>query len=214
MKIISVNVGQPTALQVGERTVVTGIRKHPVPGRVRVDEQGLEGDRIMNRRYHGGPDQAVYVYTREDYDAWEERLGRTLEPGAFGENVLISGAESAEVRIGERFTLGEVVLEATAPRIPCGTLGARMEDAGFVKRFVQVRRPGFYARVLTPGEIGKGDPVTRIPAPDGAPSIGELFDADFAKDRDPAALRAWLAFPLGQRQRKDVEKWLAKGEGV
>lgn len=115
MKIISVNVGQPTALQVGQRTAVSGIRKHPVPGRVQVGEKGLEGDHVLNRRYHGGPDQAVYVYTREDYDHWTELLGRALEPGAFGENVLISGAESAEVRVGERFLLGAVEIEVTAP---------------------------------------------------------------------------------------------------
>lgn len=214
MKIISVNVGQPTALQVGQRTAVSGIRKHPVPGRVQVGEKGLEGDHVLNRRYHGGPDQAVYVYTREDYDHWTELLGRALEPGAFGENVLISGAESAEVRVGERFLLGAVEIEVTAPRLPCSTLGARMEDAGFVKRFKAARRPGFYARVLQSGDIGRGDLVTRTPAPDGAPTIGELFDADFAKSHDPAELRAWLTFPLGKRQRKEVEKWLAKAEGV
>ena len=213
MKIISVNVGQPTALQVGQRTTVTGIRKHPVPGRVRVGAEGLEGDHVLNRRYHGGPDQAVYVYTREDYDHWAEVLGRPLEPGTFGENVLLGGAESAEVRVGERFMLGEVEIEVTAPRLPCGTLGARMEDAGFVKRFRAARRPGFYARVLQGGDIGRGDPVTRTPAPGGAPTIGELFDADFAKTHDPATLRGWLTFPLGQRQRRDVEKWLAKAEG-
>lgn len=103
MKLLSVNVGQPTALQVGQHTTVTGIHKHPVPGRVRVTAQGLDGDHVLNRKHHGGPDQAVYVYTREDYDHWSEALGWTLEPGTFGENLLISGLESAGVRIGERF---------------------------------------------------------------------------------------------------------------
>ena len=213
MNIISVNVGQPTALQVGQRTTVSGIRKHPVPGRVQVTERGLEGDHVLNRRYHGGPDQAVYVYTREDYDHWAELLGHAPEPGTFGENVLISGAESAGVRVGERFMLGAAEIEVTAPRLPCSTLSARLEDPGFVKRFRAARRPGFYARVLRPGDIGRGDPVTRTPAPDGAPTIGELFDADFARTHDPAELRGWLAFPLGQRQRREVEKWLAKAEG-
>ena len=213
MKIISVNVGQPTALQVGQRTTVTGIRKHPVPGRVRVGADGLEGDHVLNRKHHGGPDQAVYVYTREDYDAWEDLLGRPLEPGSFGENVVVGGLESAPVRIGERFALGEVVLEVTAPRIPCGTLGARMEDAGFVKRFAQMGRPGFYARVLQEGEIGKGDEVTRTPAPDTAPTIGEIFAAWYADGRDPATLRPWLDAPLGVRLRADIQKWLTKAEG-
>lgn len=213
MKIISVNVGQPTALQVGQRTTVTGIRKHPVPGRVRVGADGLEGDHVLNRKHHGGPDQAVYVYTREDYDAWEELLGRQLEPGSFGENVVVGGLESAPVRVGERFALGEVVLEVTAPRIPCGTLGARMDDAGFVKRFAVMGRPGFYARVVQEGEIGKGDGVTRTAGPDTAPTIGEIFAAWYTDGRDPETLRRWLEAPVGVRLRADIQKWLKKAEG-
>lgn len=214
MKVISVNVGQPTALRVGNHTAVTGIRKHPVPGHVRVTVAGLEGDRVLNRRYHGGPDQAVYLYTREDYDEWQGRLGRPLEPGTFGENLVVSGLESAEVRVGERFQIAGVLLEVTAARIPCGTLGARMEDAGFVGRFVEARRPGFYARVLQEGDIERGDAVTRIAAPEGAPTIGELFDLRYARERDPERLRQVLTFPVAKRVRADLEKWLAKAEGT
>ena len=218
MKIISVNVGQPTALRVGQRTAVSGIRKHPVPGRVRVGGLGLEGDHVLNRRHHGGPDQAVYVYTREDYDAWEEKLGRRLEAGTFGENLLISGGESAHWAVGDRLELGDgegeggagAVLEVTAARIPCATLGARMEDAGFVKRFAALGRPGFYTRVLQPGEIGKGDACRRVPGPEGAPTIAQVFAASLGQEREEAELRRWLEYPLAKRLRADVEGWLAR----
>lgn len=213
MQLLSVNVGQPTALQVGQHTTVTGIRKHPVPGRVRVTAQGLDGDHVLNRKHHGGPDQAVYVYTREDYDHWSEALGRTLEPGTFGENLLIGGLESAGVRIGERFRVGEVLLEVTAPRIPCGTLGARMEDAGFVKRFARARRPGFYTRVLAGGEVGRRDEVTRIPAPEGAPTIAELFDLWYGAAPPRQTLEGYLISPLGVRLRRAVEAQLARISG-
>ena len=213
MQLLSVNVGQPTALQVGQHTTVTGIRKHPVPGRVRVTAQGLDGDHVLNRKHHGGPDQAVYVYTREDYDHWREALGRTLEPGTFGENLLIGGLESAGVRIGERFRVGEVLLEVKAPRIPCGTLGARMEDAGFVKRFARARRPGFYTRVLAGGEVGRRDEVTRIPAPEGAPTIAELFDLWYGAAPPRQTLEGYLISPLGVRLRRAVEAQLARISG-
>ncbi len=204
------NVGQPTAAHVGNRTIVTGIRKHPVPGRVRVTAQGLDGDRVINRRHHGGPDQAVYVYTREDYDHWEETLGRAPEPGLFGENLLVGGLESAGVRVGERFRVGAVLLEVTAPRIPCGTLGARMEDAGFVKRFAQARRPGFYTRVLETGDVGRGDGVTReTAAPVGAPTVAEVFDAWLGGKPDRATLERSLAAPLAARFRRGLEEMLS-----
>ncbi|WP_135229573.1 MOSC domain-containing protein [Deinococcus fonticola] len=210
MKVISVNVGQPTAVQVGNHTTISGIRKHPVPGRVQVGAQGVVGDRVLNRKHHGGPDQAVYVYTREDYDAWTDLLGRPLPEGKFGENLLISGAESAGVKIGERFQVGNVILEVSGVRVPCGTLGAVMEDAGFVKRFVQARRPGFYTRVIQGGEIGRGDDVARIPGPDGAPTIGEVFDVWYANssERQDARLKEWLTYPLAERLRATVQSWL------
>lgn len=211
MKVISVNIGQPTAVQVGNRTTVTGIRKHPVPGRVQVTPEGLDGDRVLNREHHGGPDQAVYIYTREDYDHWTELLGRTLEPGIFGENLLISGVESAGVQIGERFRVGGVVLEVTAARIPCGTLGARMEDAGFVKRFARERRPGFYTRVLEPGDVGRGDDVTREPAPAGAPTVVETFDLWFSEKPDRGTLERYLNYPVAARLRRDIEGRLQGG---
>ena len=212
MKVISVNIGQPTAVHVGNRMSVSGIRKHPVPGRVNVTASGLDGDHVHDRKHHGGVDQAVYVYTREDYDHWNDLLGRTLEPGTFGENVLISGLESAGVGIGERFRMGHALLEVTAARIPCGTLGARMEDAGFVKRFARERRPGFYARVLEPGDVGRGDDVTREAALAGAPTVADVFDLWFAGERDRETLERLLTYPVAVRLRADIEEWLAKLE--
>ncbi|MFC4425437.1 MOSC domain-containing protein [Deinococcus navajonensis] len=218
IKVISVNVGQPTALQVGNHTKVTGIAKHAVPGRVRCSDTGLDGDRVMDRRHHGGPDQAVYIYTREDYDAWAERLGAEPAPGTFGENLLISGLESAAVRVGARLEIRDpdgdtVVLEVTAPRIPCGTLGAHMRDAGFVKRFAQERRPGFYTRVLSGGRLGRGDSVTYRPGDPAAPTIGELFDFVYDKAPEAARLRAALAAPLATRFRTALEDMLSKQAG-
>lgn len=208
MRVLSVNVGQPSAAQVGPRSIVTGIRKLPMSGRVRVTAQGLEGDHVMNRKHHGGPDQAVYVYTREDYDHWAELLEGALDPGTFGENLLVDGLESAGVGIGERFRVGGVLLEVTAPRIPCATLGARMEDPGFVKRFRQARRPGFYTRVLESGDVGAGDGVDREFTPEGAPAVADVFDAWFGPGQGRAQIERYLAFPLAARYRRGLEKLL------
>ncbi|BDP41277.1 molybdenum cofactor biosynthesis protein [Deinococcus aetherius] len=209
------NVGQPTAAQVGHRTVVTGICKHPVPGRVRVTVEGLDGDRVMNRKYHGGPDQAVYVYTQEDYDHWAGVLGRAPEPGFFGENLLVGGLESAGVRVGERFRVGTVLLEVTAPRIPCATLGARLEDAGFVKAFARARRPGFYTRVLETGDVGRGDEVTRErAAPAGAPTVAELFGAWLGDPPVRETLERYLTAPLAVRFRRGLEERLGGVEST
>src|SRR5690606_33248002 len=83
--------------------------------------------------------------------------GRELGPGTFGENLTVTGLPAPGIAIGSRLVFDEVVLEATAPRIPCSTLAARMGDAAFVKRFMQVERPGIYCRVVSPGRLQPGD---------------------------------------------------------
>ncbi|MFC5847480.1 MOSC domain-containing protein [Deinococcus petrolearius] len=212
VRILSVHLGRPAPVQLGARTVTSGIDKRPVPGRVPLGALGLDGDHVLNTRHHGGPDQAVYLYTAPDYDRWTEELGERPAPGTFGENVLLGGLESAGVRIGTQLDCGDARLEVTAARIPCATLAAHMGDPTFVRRFAALRRPGLYARVLRPGTLGAGDPVTVHPAPEGAPTAGEVFDLWFARRRDPARLRELLAYPLAARLREDVEGWLKKGK--
>ncbi|PTA69602.1 MOSC domain-containing protein [Deinococcus arcticus] len=215
LRVTAVCVGQPTALKVGGRTTVTGIDKHPLPGHVQVTRAGLDGDHVLNRKHHGGPDQAVYAYTMPDYAAWAAELAAPARPGLFGENLTISGLSSAEVRVGDRLTVhgaaGEVVLEVTAPRIPCGTLAAHVREGSFVKRFARMRRPGLYLRVLQEGTVGAGDPVSFTPGDPAAPTLGELFDAYVGEpDLTRDSLQAWLAFPLAQRTRRDLEGRLSK----
>ena len=84
---------------------------------------GLVGDTVGNQRLHGGDDQAVYAYAREDLDMWETRLARPLTNGMFGENLTTSGVGVTEARVGERWRIGTdgLVLEVSAPRTPCRT---------------------------------------------------------------------------------------------
>lgn len=208
--VLSINVGAATPVQIGERTIQSGIRKVPVPERVAVGPDGLHGDHILNRKHHGGPDQAVYVYTAEDYACWAEALGEPPNPGTFGENLTLSGFESAGIRVGERLQIGPVLLEVTAPRIPCNTLAAVMGDPAFVKRFRQARRPGLYLRVLVGGDVGAGDPVTRLPGPPDAPTIGEFFELCFQRQPGRVALERLLAAPIDERSRTEYSERLAR----
>lgn len=143
------------SLQTGPVVGSTAIVKEPVEPPIAVGSLGLEGDEQADPRYHGGPDQAVYLYSAEDYAWWSEQLGRELPPGMFGENLTVDRFPEV-VRIGDRLRIGEIELEITGPRIPCSKLAARMEDPRFVKRFAQADRPGYYARVLSPGTLQPG----------------------------------------------------------
>ncbi len=211
MRLTSVNRGRVRELAVGERTIKTGIAKRPVLGGVRVGRLGLDGDAIVDGEHHGGPDQAVYVFGSEDYEWWSYRVGRPLEPGTFGDNLTIDGLASADVAVGDRFTIGDtVVIEASAPRIPCTTLAYRMGNAQFVKRFREVERPGFYCRVISEGLVRAGDFVEHTPYAGDRVTIVELFRAYYEKQTPEATLRRFLAAPLAERARQQKLEQLEK----
>lgn len=155
----SVNVGVPRVVEVDGRSVLTAIWKDPVEGRVPLRGVNLEGDDQADRTVHGGPDKAVYAYGLEDTTWWSSELGAELGPGAFGENLTVSGIPVSEAVIGERWEVGTTLLEVAQPRVPCFKLGLRFGDPTFLRRFAQAGRPGAYLRVVDEGDIGAGDQV-------------------------------------------------------
>ena len=185
MRILSVNVGQPQ-LNPWKTMKLTGIDKRPVEGPVMVSRPrakgmglvGLAGDRVYDVLNHGGPDQALYAYAREDLDFWVAELGRPLPNGVFGENLTTQGIDVNDALIGERWRIGpDLILEASCPRIPCGTFQGWLAQAGWVKRFTLAARPGPYFRVIEPGEIQAGDQIEIVYRPDHDVTIALSFRA-------------------------------------
>ncbi len=195
----SVNVGRPQANPY-KQTQATGIAKQPQPGPVEVRApgaksgglgSGLVGDYIGDRRHHGGDEQAVYAFAREDLDRWEARLGRTLPNGSFGENLTTYGIDLAASRLGERWRVGkDVELQVTCPRIPCATFRGWMQETGWLRTFTLDARPGAYLSVLTPGRLRSGDVVEVVHVPDHGVTISQSFRALTV---EPALLPGLLA---------------------
>ncbi len=215
MRLSSVNIARERPIEHAKPSGKTGIFKRPVATPVRVSSTGLEGDAVCDTENHGGVDQAVYLYGTPDYawwsaELWSAELGLELSPGTFGENLTISGLESARVAIGERFHLGEVILEATAPRVPCVTLAARMNDPTFVKRFRAAERPGLYCRVIREGCVQVGDAVKVQRFPGELVTALELFRAFYDPHPGEATLRRHLGAPLAVRARLEKEEQLRK----
>ncbi len=182
----TVNAAQPQPNPYKER-FATGIGKRPVEGAVEVRDpgakttglgSGLVGDFIGDGRHHGGADQAVYAYAREDLAAWAQRLERELPNGFFGENLTTVGVDVTDARIGERWRVGDTVeLQVTCPRIPCGTFAGWMGRRGWLKTFTGAAVPGAYLKVVTPGRIAAGDPVTVLHRPSHEVTVALCFRA-------------------------------------
>jgi len=206
-RVISVHIGSPSSLDLGNRVVQTGIHKPPISGPVHVGALGLTGDAVLDTKHHGGADQAVYLYRAEDLQWWSGALGRDLPGGIFGENLVIEGLPE-ELRVGDRLLTEQITLELSAPRIPCSVLAAHMGDAGFVKRFIEANRSGNYARVIQQGQVEAGDPVEH--APSQGPLCSEIYAEWYRKPHDLEVLRRGLSAPLARRTRVQFEAWLAE----
>ena len=171
--------------------VRTAIWKAPVDGRVAVRGVNVEGDDQADRRVHGGEFKAVYAYAIEETRAWEEELGREIGPGGFGENLTLEGVDVSGARVGERWRVGTVLLQATEPRVPCFKLNLRMGDSRFGRRFLRAGRPGAYLRIVEEGEVGAGDAVEIVRRPEHDVTMRLMMHAALVdKDRLPELLGA------------------------
>lgn len=182
----SVNVGKPRDAawaEIGR----TSIDKRPRDCSVAVRRLGLEGDQVSDTRHHGGPDQAVYAFAREDLDAWEVRLGREIRDGQFGENLTTEGIDVNEAELGERWRVGSTVLEVASFRTPCNEFKNWMGESGYdptawVKRFTAEHRSGPYLRVVEEGALAAGDGIEVVHRPGHGVTVTMMFKA-FSTER-------------------------------
>ena len=180
-QVLSVNVGRPR-----ERAWAgigrTSIEKRPVAGPVPVRRLGLDGDQVSDTKHHGGVDQAVYAFAREDLDHWVEQLGSPIRDGQFGENLTTSGIDVNEAEVGERWRVGTALLEVASIRIPCNDFKRWMgvsgyDDTAWVKRFAAQGRIGPYLRVLEEGVVEAGDPIEVVHRPGHGVTVTAMFRA-------------------------------------
>jgi MOSC domain-containing protein YiiM len=171
--VASVNVGLPRSVEWRGREVTTAIWKEPTTARVQLQGINATGDAQADLRVHGGPDKAIYAYAVEDYEWWASSVG-PLEPATFGENLTTSGIDLRASHIGDRWRVGDALLEVSQPRSPCFKLGIRMVDEGFPLRFIEAGRPGTYLRIIEPGSVTVGDEIEVSPTHPPAVSVGSL----------------------------------------
>jgi MOSC domain-containing protein YiiM len=216
--VLTVNVARVRENPDPRASLPTGIDKVPTDGAVPVRApgpmrgglgSGVVGDVIGNQKLHGGNDQAVYAYAREDLDVWETQIGMRLTNGMFGENLTTSGIDVTGARIGERWRVGSdgLVLEVSAPRTPCRTFEAFLQREHWIKTFTAAGKPGAYFRVVSPGTVTGGDPIAVEYRPDHDVTIGLVFRARMS---DPGLLpRLTEADALSAELKEYVRKKLS-----
>lgn len=204
----SVLTGQVKTL---EPRFVSAIDKKERVGSVRVGLQGLDGDEQGDRRFHGGPDKAVHVYAHEHYERWIFELGALPvlgAPGAFGENLSTGGLLESDVCLADELRVGSVVLQVSQARQPCWKLNRRFGVADMARRVQDRLRPGWYCRVLQPGELRAGDAIELLARPHPDWPLSRLLRLLYRSDAVDADLAPALRLPLVPSWRRLLERRL------
>jgi ferredoxin-NADP reductase/MOSC domain-containing protein YiiM/ferredoxin len=194
--LVSVNVGLPRNVAWRERTVYTGVWKHPVEGRRRARRSNLDGDGQGDLAGHGGEQRAVLVYQLDSYRHWRAELRRDdLDPGVFGENFTVDGLADDQVCIGDRYRIGTALFEVTQPRVTCYRVGMRLEEPRIPALLVAHHRPGFYLRVIEEGDVGAGDAIERVVAGPAGLTVAEVDALLYLPGHPRALLRRAVDVP-------------------
>jgi MOSC domain-containing protein YiiM len=178
-------VGTPHAEDPLERAFTSAIWKSPVTGPVFAGALGLAGDAVANTKVHGGVDQALLMYAVSHYPVWESELGRSMSPGAFGENLTVDGLDEESACIGDVLAIGTVRLEVSQPRQPCATLARRHQIRDMIAR--GNGRSGWYLRVLTEGTLEVGQSIEVADRPNPAWPVRRAAVVMHARAREPVA---------------------------
>ena len=173
--LVAVNVGLPRDVAWKDRVVHTGAWKTTVDGPRMVRRLNMDGDGQGDLGGHGGEQRAVFVYQLDSYRHWADFLDRDdLRYGQFGENFTVDGLPDDEVCIGDRYRIGDAVFEVTQPRVTCYRVGMRLNEPRMAALLVSHRRPGFYFRVITEGEVQAGQEIVKVAGGPEGISVAEI----------------------------------------
>jgi MOSC domain-containing protein YiiM len=133
---------------------------------------------------HGGLEKAVCVYPFDRYRYWKRVPGRELEPGAFGENLTVSGALETEVCVGDAFGIDGAVAQVCQPREACNKLAGKNAEKLLPKWVVRTGYTGFYMRVLSEGLVNTGAAFEHIENHPDHITIADVSEAIYKRSYD------------------------------
>ena len=206
--VLSLNTGKTRKFTLDDnRSMVSAIDKVPTTGPVYLGAEGFAGDECADRRYHGGSDKAVCVYSADHYPFWEKFLLKPLTPGAFGENLTIRGLDEVSVCLGDIYRIGATELQVSQPRIPRQKINKKFGRNAVVREVKTSGKSGFYLRVLKTGSVSPGDSVFLLNRPDDAISIAESNRLWRGEETPPEFLESVLAKEfVAAAWKKDLQK--------
>ena len=211
MKIISTNIAEPKTFIWQGKEVTTGIYKKPTNAPIYLDSEDVKGDIVADRRVHGGPFKACYLFARNQYPYWQNlypNLDWTY--GMLGENLTVEGLDEKLISVGDIYKVGDATVQVTIPREPCFKFAHKFKSDDVLRQFIDHGYSGTYVRVLEQGEVKVGDSFQLIERPKTHISIFEVFELLFAEVKNKAHISILLHSESIPERLKRRLKFFAK----
>lgn len=215
IQIISINIlGKAELLIADHQSGLSAYCKTPISkDQIELGMTGFMGDKVNDTKNHGGNDKAICCYNSDHLIKWETELGIKLGKTAFGENLTLCGLSANEnhVYIGDRYQLGETIVEVSEPRGPCYMIGIRHNYKQFPVLLQQSGLTGYYLRTIKPGIVKKNDKLIHIST---HPEKISVMDVNHVRYHDPEN-KEWLQRLAGLKEltpewRERFERMLNK----
>jgi len=151
-------LGTPGAKNPLERPWTTGMFKHEQEGKIWLTKTGLKGDEIGDTKAHGGPEKALFAYPSEHYAYWQKMIpNSSIDVGGMGENLVTTDMNEFNVFIGDKYRLGDAMIEVSQPRQPCWKPARRYKVIDLALQIQQTGYTGWYYRVIEEGYVDVGE---------------------------------------------------------
>ncbi|MDX1767741.1 MAG: MOSC domain-containing protein [Arenibacter troitsensis] len=210
MKIISTNIGKATTFLWNGKEEQTGIFKYPTVEPLFLGKMDVLKDTVIDREHHAGINKACYLFSADHYPYWKGMYPElNWDWGMFGENLTVKGLNESEMRIGDIYKIGSVVVQVSQPREPCYKLGVRFGNAKILKEFIDHGYSGTYVRILEEGQVKNGDMLSLLEKSNNTLTVKECFQIILAKEKDPILLKKAIDNPsLPEYKRNRLKKYV------
>jgi len=222
---IFIGKAEPFLKKGSDRTFESAINKKLISETVHVNEMGIAGDEVGDKKIHGGINKAVHLYPSEHYDFWKKELTQSEllnSFGAFGENLSSTGFTEKDVCLGDEIKIGTCVFEVVQTRLPCWKLNVRFEQDNMSRLMQDSMKTGWYFKVIQNGEMTAGDDIILINRPNEMWTLSKVLDVLFVDKLNYDALEtlsklklvpSWQKMVTNRLKNQKVEDWSGRLEG-
>ena len=177
IKLVGVQLATPiTYVDEDQTTWTSSLVKKPVCHPVYLRRSHLAGNEQADSKHHGGEDKTLFAMPLEHICHWRTTFSMPDLPfGGLGENLTTWGVEERDVCIGDRFQLGEAVVEISQPRLPCWKIGRCWGNPEFGAKLEEAGHSGWYFRTIQEGSFSLADDLVLLQRVQPDWTVAEVF---------------------------------------